>query len=66
MEPKAGCASPFQPQYDGNSAFLLFDDESDGEEEEELMDEDEEEDSEISGCGGWHSGWGGVERSWLR
>uniref|UniRef100_A0A8D1UIS7 Importin 4 n=1 Tax=Sus scrofa TaxID=9823 RepID=A0A8D1UIS7_PIG len=37
------------PQYDGNSAFLLFDDESDGEEEEELMDEDEEEDSEISG-----------------
>ncbi|XP_006217341.2 importin-4 [Vicugna pacos] len=39
------------PQYDGSSAFLLFDDESDGEEEEELMDEDEEEeeDSEISG-----------------
>ncbi|XP_032337648.1 importin-4 isoform X1 [Camelus ferus] len=39
------------PQYDGSSAFLLFDDESDGEEEEELMDEEEEEeeDSEISG-----------------
>lgn len=41
-----------QPQYDGISSFLLFDDESEGEEEEDLMDEDleeEEEDSEISG-----------------
>ena len=54
------CASPFQPQYNGSSTFLLFDDERGGEEEEELTEEDEEEedDSEISGCGGCHSGLG--------
>lgn len=47
------CSASFlQPQYDGISSFLLFDDES--EEEEDLMEEDVEEeevedDSEISG-----------------
>lgn len=54
------CASPFQPQCTGSSTFLLFDDERGGEEEEELVEEDleEEEDSEVSGCGGCHSGLG--------